>query len=349
MFLSTGTCIYDTHAVIQGMFSNDSTFLRTPKAGDCDSGFDFFDSQGNSGVNQHDAIQDRHRYSAGQEIASMFSESFFIGCGFWFAAYLIIVPLLHVFVWSNGGTTDVTILPFIFFLPATALIIYHGRVLIELDKNLRTTKTKSRIGLRKLFWVMMSCILYCIASITMISVPMIEQLRNPELLEQHTFGIPAIESLRGKFLITDLDGGLSNQQTEIWNALMFAIRLNRTLVKPKVITRWIDGSSHLGASNEIDPFDEVWDMDHFTQCARETLNLDGSVTVLADNDPVHYKAAESIQSQHIFWAQTWGFVHKGEIILKQFTETVSGTDNAADEIKMHLLHEKPKYIKIGKE
>lgn len=78
--LSAGTCIYDTQAIFQGLFSNDSTFLRTPKAGGgSNAKFDFFEGQDSNVRGQRFRV---------------FNESVYFAIGICFAVYLGIVPFL---------------------------------------------------------------------------------------------------------------------------------------------------------------------------------------------------------------------------------------------------------------
>ena len=95
--LSAGTCIYDTQAIFQGLFSNDSTFLRTPKAGGgSNAKFDFFEGQDS---NVRGKWQQRYR---------VFNESVYFAIGICFAVYLGIVPFLgkQKFIFYLGCTTS---------------------------------------------------------------------------------------------------------------------------------------------------------------------------------------------------------------------------------------------------
>ena len=142
--MAMGTSIYDTRAIWQGMTSDDATFLRTPKAGDDDDeeggGFDLFEKQehtadgddGDQEALQEDEVEEEEKKRdllsccvKDEETKTVMYDMIFVLLGIIFAAYLLYVPFVDLFIWT-WDTTDTPLysylLPLSLILPASALL-----------------------------------------------------------------------------------------------------------------------------------------------------------------------------------------------------------------------------------
>ena len=133
---TAGTCIYDSAAIMAGLFSNDNTFLRTPKSGDEQANVNNVEIRRQG--SQEECPEEQQQDSSSNEVAVVFWEIFQIGLGLGLAIFLAIVPMVEIFElgWSSKTTcTDLLLLGLIW--PAVGLVVYNVRVFIELDQYLK--------------------------------------------------------------------------------------------------------------------------------------------------------------------------------------------------------------------
>lgn len=134
--ITAGTCIHDSAAIMAGLFSNDNTFLRTPKSGDEECPEEQQDSSSKS-----------------NEGAVVFWEIFKIGLGLGLAIVLGIVPAIEIFElgWSSKTTcTDLLITGLIW--PVIGLVVYNVRAFIELDQSLKQSSRRNKRFPRFIAW-----------------------------------------------------------------------------------------------------------------------------------------------------------------------------------------------------
>uniref|UniRef100_A0A7S4JMQ5 Sulfotransferase domain-containing protein n=1 Tax=Odontella aurita TaxID=265563 RepID=A0A7S4JMQ5_9STRA len=167
MCLAMGTCIYDSCAIFQGLFSNDSTFLRTPKAGGGDNPaeFDLFDNLEVSTNEKHPIKEHQRRTRMPQYFDSVWQEetpllmadTLQIMFGISFSIYLLIVPFVDTFIWRTWDAEviwHIYLLRLSLVLPAVALLMYHSSVFAQLNRSfiISFRKRKKQQGIRRLVW-----------------------------------------------------------------------------------------------------------------------------------------------------------------------------------------------------
>ena len=118
-----------------GLFSNDNTFLRTPKSGDEQANVNKLEVKRQG---SQEECPEEQQDSSSNEVAMVFWEIFQIGLGLGLAIFLAIIPMVEIFElgWSSKTTcTDLLLLALIW--PAVGLVVYNVRVFIELDQYLK--------------------------------------------------------------------------------------------------------------------------------------------------------------------------------------------------------------------
>lgn len=118
-----------------GLFSNDNTFLRTPKSGDEQANVNKVEVKRQG---SQEECPEEQQDSSSNEVAMVFWEIFQIGLGLGLAIFLAIIPMVEIFElgWSSKTTcTDLLLLGLIW--PAVGLVVYNVRVFIELDQYLK--------------------------------------------------------------------------------------------------------------------------------------------------------------------------------------------------------------------
>ena len=118
-----------------GLFSNDNTFLRTPKSGDEQANVNKVEVKRQG---SQEECPEEQQDSSSNEVAMVFWEIFQIGLGLGLAISLSIIPMVEIFElgWSSKTTcTDLLLLALIW--PAVGLVVYNVRVFIELDQYLK--------------------------------------------------------------------------------------------------------------------------------------------------------------------------------------------------------------------
>lgn len=135
--LAMGTSIYDTRAILQGIFSNDSTFLRTPKSGDDAAAFNLFESQNQEEDKKGKSVASKkesektsflgrcHKFLTDEETKQTASDTFFALLGIFIGFYLLVIPYMDIFIWAKDAPDTPYcqyLLPMCFIFPATALI-----------------------------------------------------------------------------------------------------------------------------------------------------------------------------------------------------------------------------------
>lgn len=118
-----------------GLFSNDNTFLRTPKSGDEQANVNKVEVKRQG---SQEECPEEQQDSSSNEVAMVFWEIFQIGLGLGLAIFLAIIPMVEIFElgWSSKTTcTDLLLLALIW--PAVGLVVYNVRVFIELDQYLK--------------------------------------------------------------------------------------------------------------------------------------------------------------------------------------------------------------------
>ena len=184
MCLSSGTFIFDTIAMFEGLLSNDSTFLRTPKAGDAkEIKFNFFETQESQVVREsthtpNQSVTQRWR---------VLKEVFYFAAGISFAIYLGIVPFLDLFLWDwSTKTLSQNLTPLGLIIPAVGFSTYHSFVFYEVNASFGVTtpfpplKRKKRINqhfLRNLTLLMAAINTYSISTVTFATVGTLKELR----------------------------------------------------------------------------------------------------------------------------------------------------------------------------
>lgn len=103
--LAMGTCIYDTRAVLQGMFSDDATFLRTPKVGnddDKDDAFDLFEDQElDSATEQESTKTGCTEFIRDKQTKEVVFDILFVLFGYLVGIYLLVVPSADLYLWQH--------------------------------------------------------------------------------------------------------------------------------------------------------------------------------------------------------------------------------------------------------
>lgn len=130
---------------------------------------------------------------------------------------------------------------------------------------------------------------------------------------------------RNKYLIIDVFGGVTNQQMMIWTGVHLARMLNRTLILPSVLAR-IPRSWSLPNRLAVRPFDELWDADHFVECARGQ-----GFDVVDRGFP---NGNMTVQTSRSFYIKDWGL---GEDYKKSFVGIDPWGDSEHAETRMSLV------------
>lgn len=138
-----------------------------------------------------------------------------------------------------------------------------------------------------------------------------------------------------KYLVADLQGGLTNQAIEIWTALLIAQNLNRTLVLPEILVKIPLGGLYANRKwTTPEPFNVVWDDKFFVQCARNKLNRPD---VLVDSESHHY--AVRIKNEHRYTVSPG---HSVNSIAPWFFNANSSQNTLAS----RLMKDDSKYVRI---
>lgn len=188
MCLSSGTFIYDSVAMFEGLLSNDSTFLRTPKAGNKKPNFNVFDtSESVSSMDSNTSNQDH------QQRRRIFKEISYFGVGIFFAVYLGIIPFLDLFIWDwSTKTLGENLTPLGLIIPAVGVATYHSCVFYELYASLNDSpplnmeRRKNHHFMRKITLLMAAINSYSIFTITFASVGTLKELRLSEHLDDQS-------------------------------------------------------------------------------------------------------------------------------------------------------------------
>ncbi|KAL7507709.1 hypothetical protein ACHAXN_004854 [Cyclotella atomus] len=136
-----------------------------------------------------------------------------------------------------------------------------------------------------------------------------------------------------RYLVADLQFGLTNQAIEAFVAVLLAVQLNRTLVLPKVRPTIPKGRKFALAHSKAEPFSHIWDPDFFIRCARDKLDMPELAFAVED---IHYQA--HIAEQHTYSLQRWD----GN---DNFTPLLAGNASSND-LLTALINDTAEYIKL---